>query len=197
MARTKSISDERILEAARETFLEHGMQATSAQIARRAAVSEGTLFRRFESKQTLFMACMGLAEPPFFGTLDELAGQGDLRENLIRLGEEMLDFFEELIPRITMITSCGMLHELSSDPDEIPPVRGLRKVTAFFEIEMCEGRVREANPEVVARLWIGGLHHYAFQHCLGLNEFMPLPRETYLHGVVDLLLGGLKTEEVP
>lgn len=143
------------------------------------------------------MACMGLAEPPFFVTLDELAGKGDLRENLIRLGGEMLDFFDELIPRITMIISCGMLHELSSDPDQIPPVRGLKKITAFFETEIRKGRVRVANPEIVARLWIGSLHHYAFQQCLGLNEFMPLPRETYLQGMVDLLLGGLAMEGAP
>lgn len=191
MARTQTISDDQILEAARETFLEHGIQATTAEIARRAGISEGTIFRRFENKQTLFLTCMGIQDPAFFSTIDEIAGQGDLNENLVRLGDEMLDFFDELIPKISMITSSGMMHELASDPQNIPPVRGLKKLTNFFAIEMKKGRIRKADPEIVARMWVSTLHHYAFQEFVGLHRFMPLPRQTYLRGIVDLMLGGL------
>ena len=84
MARTKTISDEQIIEAAREVFLEHGTAGTTAEIARRAGVSEGSIFRRFPTKDDLFTAAMMFpGEPPFVATLEALVGQGDLRENLV------------------------------------------------------------------------------------------------------------------
>ncbi|MGW6005806.1 TetR/AcrR family transcriptional regulator [Oerskovia enterophila] len=47
---------ERLLEAARLTFAEQGLDASMRQIARRAGVSEPTLRRRFGSKQELVAA---------------------------------------------------------------------------------------------------------------------------------------------
>jgi AcrR family transcriptional regulator len=46
----------RIIEAATEVFAEHGLEASTADIAARAGVGEGTLFRRFESKDDLIDA---------------------------------------------------------------------------------------------------------------------------------------------
>ena len=56
MARTRTISDEQILDAAQAVFLEQGPQATTSAIADRAGISEGTIFKRFPTKQALFFA---------------------------------------------------------------------------------------------------------------------------------------------
>ena len=86
VARPKSITNEQILGAAQDAFLESGLAATTADIARRAGISEGTIFKRFGSKDDLFLAAMGLEqEPPWVATLDELVGNGDLRCNLERI----------------------------------------------------------------------------------------------------------------
>jgi AcrR family transcriptional regulator len=47
---------ERIIAAAVEVFAEHGLEASTAEIAERAGVGEATLFRRFASKDDLIMA---------------------------------------------------------------------------------------------------------------------------------------------
>ena len=60
MPRTQTITDERLLQAARAEFLEHGINVTSAAIARRAGVSPGILFHRFGSKEALFAAAMNV-----------------------------------------------------------------------------------------------------------------------------------------
>ena len=54
MPRPRTITDEQIVEAARAAFLEQGFSATTAEIARRAGISEGTLFKRFATKEDLF-----------------------------------------------------------------------------------------------------------------------------------------------
>ena len=47
---------ERIVAAAIEVFAEHGLDASTAEIAQRAGVGEATLFRRFPSKDALIQA---------------------------------------------------------------------------------------------------------------------------------------------
>ncbi|MEO6418509.1 MAG: helix-turn-helix domain-containing protein, partial [Polyangiaceae bacterium] len=56
--RPPTISDDRLLEAAREVFLARGIRATTAEVAERAHVSEGTIFHRYKTKDALFSAAM-------------------------------------------------------------------------------------------------------------------------------------------
>jgi AcrR family transcriptional regulator len=46
----------RLLDAAVEVFAEHGLDASTAEIARRAGVGQGTVFRRFPTKDDLVAA---------------------------------------------------------------------------------------------------------------------------------------------
>jgi len=46
----------RLLDAAAEVFAEQGLEASTAEIARRAGVGHGTVFRRFPSKDALIAA---------------------------------------------------------------------------------------------------------------------------------------------
>jgi len=46
----------RLLDAAVEVFGEHGLEASTAEIARRAGVGQGTVFRRFPTKDDLVAA---------------------------------------------------------------------------------------------------------------------------------------------
>src|SRR4051794_1584575 len=84
--RPPAISSERLLEVAREVFLEHGIRATTLDVATRAGVAEGTIFHRFKSKEELFHAAMRF-DPhealAFVETLPGLAGKGPLRETLV------------------------------------------------------------------------------------------------------------------
>ena len=64
MARTRSISNEQILDAAREIFMEQGIEAKTSDIARHAGVSEGTIFARFKTKEALFVEAMAMPQMP-------------------------------------------------------------------------------------------------------------------------------------
>jgi AcrR family transcriptional regulator len=49
MGRKKTISDDELLDVARRAFVDEGFAASTREIARRAGVSEGVIFQRFQT----------------------------------------------------------------------------------------------------------------------------------------------------
>jgi len=197
MARPVSIKDETIVAAARAVFLERGIQATTADVAERAGVSEGSVFKRFKSKSDLFRAAMGdrLVEPAFLKTLGARVGQGEVRDNLFGLGMEIIAFFRELLPLMMMAWSNQAPNGLPSHltgPNP-PPVRALKDISGYFEAEMRAGRLRRQDPEVVGRAYIGSLNSFVFFGLLqSAHGELPVGDETYVRGLVSLLWGGIE-----
>jgi AcrR family transcriptional regulator len=199
MARPATIKDETIIEAAREVFLERGIRATTAEVAERAGVSEGTVFKRFRSKAELFTAAMQshIAEPAWFATLTERVGKGSVEQALFDVGMEMIAFFRTIMPLMMMSWSNpgpdGLPEPLRA-PNP-PPIRALRALAGFFEAEMRAGRLRRHDPEIVARAFLGGMSSYAFfEVLLKAHVQLPLPAETYVRGLVSTLWSGIEPE---
>ena len=195
MSRPVSIKDETIVEAARTVFLERGIRATTAEVAERAGVSEGSIFKRFKSKTELFRAAMGerLAQPAFLECLAGRVGKGDLRENLFTLGMEAIAFFRELMPLMMMAWSNPApngLPSLIAGPNP-PPVRALKLVLGYFEAEMRAGRLRRQDPEVMARVFMGAVNNYVFFELLhNAHGELPMGDETFVRGLVALVWEG-------
>jgi AcrR family transcriptional regulator len=85
----------RLLDAAAAVFAEHGLEASTAEIARRAGVGQGTVFRRFPTKDDLVAAIVVdrlheitdtaralLADPPAEGAV--LAFMSELAQTHVR-----------------------------------------------------------------------------------------------------------------
>jgi len=197
MARPVSIKDETIIAAAREVFLERGIRATTAEVALRAGVSEGSVFKRFKSKVELFRAAMSdrLTEPEWLRELAGKVGQGDVRENLIATGLKIVVFFRELMPLMMMSWSNpgpNGLPDVIGGPNP-PPVRALKMVIGYFEAEMRGGRIRVQDPEIVARAFMGSINTFVFFDLLhAVNGELPLAAETFVRGLVSLLWSGIE-----
>jgi AcrR family transcriptional regulator len=196
VARPIRISDERILEAARAVFLEHGIAATTAEVARRASVAEGSIFKRFPTKAELFKAAMQgeFNEPAWIKTL-LLAGQDeDPREVLMRVGMQAVEFFRRIMPLIMMQWSSGKTYGI---PEQLqgpnaPPLRALAALSAFIERESRAGRMRAPQPEIVARMLMGSIQSYVFFEILLRAEGkMPLPVDEYLRELINVLWTGV------
>jgi AcrR family transcriptional regulator len=159
MARPPRISNQQILDAARAVFLAHGLtRASTVDIARRAGVSEGSIFNRFATKDDLFRAAMDDAQPPAFA-LDRYVGQGDPRKNLIRITVASVHFLSHLLPKLMLRWSERELaaHARGCNrPREI-----LRALTAFFKAEGALGRVG-GDPPIIARMFMGSVWNYCF-----------------------------------
>ena len=70
----------RLLDAAATVFAEHGLDASVSEIARRAGVGQGTVFRRFPSKERLIAAII-------VDRLDELVAVGEAQLDAERPAE--------------------------------------------------------------------------------------------------------------
>lgn len=196
MARPVRISEEKILDAARAVFLELGFAGTTAEVARRAGVAEGSIFKRFATKLELFKAAMKpeLDEPDWVRTLLAAKDSDDPRDVLIQVGMQAVNFLRRLIPLIMMQWSSGSqfgIPEQLKGPSS-PPQRALKVMTAFFEREMSSGRLRKHDPEIAARMMFGSIQSYVFFEILGREQNkMPLPVEDYLRNLVDVLWSGV------
>jgi AcrR family transcriptional regulator len=193
MARTQSIDDETILTAAREVFLERGPSASTHEIARRAGVSEGTIFKRFGTKDELLIHSMRMIQSPVTDEVtDGLLATEDLGEALTSLAGVLLSFYRSIIPRMTLISSCHLRPEEFFAADlEPPPIRVIKSVMNYVHAEQNAGRIRICDPEIIARNLIGAMISFAFAEHNGFNRWLPMTDQTMIRGIVDTLLNGI------
>ncbi|HMJ12775.1 MAG TPA: TetR/AcrR family transcriptional regulator [Polyangiaceae bacterium] len=200
MARPATIRDETIIDAAREVFLARGIRATTAEVAERAGVSEGSIFKRFKSKLELFEAAMGSPDedPEFIRELSRRVGQGDMRENLYELGREIESHFRRAVPLVMMSWS-------NPGPDGTPvrlngpspaPVRVLKALIEYFDAEVRVGRLRPADPEVAARSFLGAIQNFVvFEVLFGPQPDLHLTSDAYVRALVQLAWSGLAPQD--
>ena len=194
MSRPISIRDEAILDAARALFLQRGMKATTAEVAERAQVSEGSVFNRFKTKAELFSAAMhyGLDSSPWITALDARVGKGDLRVQLFEIGMQALEFFRVVFPLSMMQWSSRQCERVFEGQSEPPPARALKRMAVFFRAEIRARRMKKCDPTIAARSFIGAIASYAhleMMHKLGASAGMPASK--YIRGHVDLMWSGL------
>ena len=85
-------NQEQVLQAARDLFVERGIDCPLEEIARRAGVGIGTLYRRFGDRDALVRAVLVDAlELSRASAEAALAGEGDGLDGLARYLREMLD----------------------------------------------------------------------------------------------------------
>ena len=191
------ISTERLLQVAREVFFELGIRATTAEVAARAGIAEGTIFHRFKSKEELFRAAMNFDPDAALGILEGLsarAGSGDLRQNLVEFAQRFVDFGRVAMPVMMMSWSnpdSQMCAERTSERTQRYE-RILGGLSSFFATEMRAGRLRAAEPEVLSRMLIGSLHHFCMTELFMGQAISRLTPHQFAEQVVDVLLGKLE-----
>jgi AcrR family transcriptional regulator len=120
---------DRILEAASDAFAEIGPEVTIDEIARRAGVGHGTVFRRFPTKDALRAAVLGVR-------LDELLAQA--KQLLER--PDAAAALHELV--WTVAESCRRDRAL---------FEGLEKCDGFAEVAAAKQELNEIVDELIRR----------------------------------------------
>jgi AcrR family transcriptional regulator len=202
MPRPVSIQDDVILRAAREIFLEKGWDATTSEIAAKAGVSHGIIFKRFKTKQSLFQSAMqeqsdwGQAIPQLLKTS---LGQKEVETTLVELGSIFVEKFLLLIPALMM--SWSNRPENLSEAEQAAAVgktraeralQSVKTIAAFLEAENRLGRIRNTDFYVVAQAFVGALWHHAFlQVMLGEGRSTPAKERRYVKRLVKAIWSGI------
>ena len=196
MARPTSIQHSTILEAARRVFLQHGFKATTAQVAREAGISEGSLFNHFRCKNDLFLRAMQVESlaMEWHACLLKSVGTGDIRRLLEFAGLQLIERLQIIVPRMMAMRASGIplqagVHRLREVP---PPVYHLRVLSRYFRAEIKQGRLVMRAPDAQAHAFIGALSHYVL--CAALYRYRPAPPAPFVHEVVDTLLRAAAVE---
>ena len=194
MARPATISTDHILGIARRVFMDGGYGASTALIASEAGISEGTIYKRFATKEALFHAAMGLPEVPDFEVWQRRVGTGAVEDVLFSVVQDLIDLYSKLLPRLMMLWSSPTLNpmELVKQQAEPPPVRIVRGLAGVFEAEKRLGRIEPPDVEVCARMLIGSVIHFVLIGMLGLVIGEPMSRDEYARKVVENLMRGLE-----
>ncbi len=196
MARPTTIDDGKLLDAAREVFLEKGIAATTAEVAARAGVAQGSIFKRFRTKHELFLAAMRAApgKQRWTELLERRTAEAGLREALVELGVTVLEFLKGLTPLIVMAWSnrgeVGIPKDIEAG--KAGPYRHIPELVAVFEREMRAGRLRKHDAWLVARLFVGAMQSYALFNLVFARPLgPPIAPDAYVRGVVDVLWAGI------
>ncbi len=166
MSRPITISDDTILEAARALFTEKGPRATTAEIAARAGVSEGIVFKRFGSKAALHKAAM--SSGMVAGWIQrETRAQAPLRtqDDFARFIRWQASVLRDVVPVVIMAwSSRSHADELPADLSgpQAAPLIAIRTVADMLQEEMDGGHLAPRNAEAVARILIGSVWYFVF-----------------------------------
>lgn len=198
--RPPTIESAHLLAVARDVFLEHGIRATTLEVAERAGVSEGVLFHRFKSKEGLFSAAMEFdrEEAPRRVMQAVEAIQGlEVREAIVQLGTTLLEVGRVALPIMMMSWS-------NPQPCTVPILDNkrskfrdvLKALGGYFERQMELGKLRRMDSEVLARTLLGALHHFTMTRILLENDDGAImPEGMFVRGLADLILNGAASGE--
>jgi TetR/AcrR family transcriptional repressor of mexJK operon len=188
----------RILDTAKELFLERGFDgATTEEIARVARVSKATLYKLFPDKDALLMAIVERGHGRVFTSLDRLPSAADHRRALIDFALEvlrsatspaMVQIHRLIISRVPHQPELGDAYRARS----IKPAHDALAAALLRLDEL--GRLRCPDPEPTAERFLGMVESRVMLRELleGRTPLGETELEREAAACVDLLLGSLQ-----
>lgn len=184
---------EQFLDVALELFAKKGVRgATVRDLARAAGVTEGALYVYFPSKRALVSALIEQRGPGkrLREAIDQQRGT-PIREALCNVGRAYLD--EVFQNRRFLMLAFREAPEDRELAEELGAFvrQALEAGVGLFRERIETGELRPHDPEVSFRMLQGSLQAHFLQQTI-LSPPLPVrDAETFLQGVVDLLLQGI------
>ena len=173
---------DRLIEVAHEVFKEQGMDAPLDEIARRAGVGPGTLYRHFPSRENLHDAVM----QAWVERVHEYADKALAREGGPR--EQLLAWFEEYVEMLTKHKGAAA-RITASIGDEASPIKSKCMVykeatDKVLDTLRDEGALRAGVDGIQVCRLVGGVAAMADQAQLDEEAVRPL-LEVVADGLLD------------
>lgn len=186
-----------IVRLATELFSKKGFKGTTTrEIAGRAGISEAVIFKHFARKEDLYRAIIDSrcsdteGGPRLIGMLKGKSG----REVFTTVALYLLDEHQKDPSFMRLLTYSALeRHSLS----ELFLTTRVMELMGFLEDKIKElvneGSMREVDPALAARAFIGMVDHYSIaQEMYRFNRYFKRPIEEVAEAFVDIFLEGTK-----
>jgi AcrR family transcriptional regulator len=192
--KTEISTRDKILKAAQKLFARNGYDGTTTkELAEKAGIAEGTLFRHFPNKKAILIevATQGWVEllTDLLTELSEMASYEAISQvmykRMLRLGDNY-----------DMMRVCFMEVQLHQDLRERIQSEVVEKMTdvaeAFFQTAMERGVYRKMNPRVIAQVFLGMFVVAGFSHeTIAQPGASPAEVKEMAEGLADIFLNGV------
>jgi AcrR family transcriptional regulator len=197
MVRPRKVSDERILEVARDCFLEQGPGVATSVIASRLGISQPALFKRFGTKNELLLSSLMPKGdgPPWLYLFESPPDDRPVREQLVEKAILVSGWFSQMIPCFSTLRASGIdLREVLGKFDVPPPVRGQRAIAGWLAQLVEQGRIRRCDVSATALVFMGAMHSRAFLHHVAGEQFGVGDDGDWAESLIGVLWTGLEPE---
>ncbi|MDG9715139.1 helix-turn-helix domain containing protein [Streptomyces sp. DH24] len=171
---------ERLLKAAVEAFSEHGERASLDDIAKRAGVGTGTLYRHFPSRRDLL-------EAAYLDRIEAIAARADVLAARLAPGEALVAWLGELGAGALRV--CGLKALLGSAVTDDGPACGDRLRVAADRL------VRAAQDEGTLRSDVEPIEVLRLAHAVATASEAADSGGGQIRRYLELLLGGLRPRD--
>ncbi|MCG8349521.1 MAG: TetR/AcrR family transcriptional regulator [Chloroflexales bacterium] len=187
-------NQERVLQAAHELFAERGAEVTMEEVARRAGVGVGTIYRRFPSKEHLFAAVSQAACTDAQHCLQQATEEcHDLPTKLRAI---VLVQYRQIKHQAALIdlrpdhSAAAAAHPAGGDPPGLYATLHSILEQGIADAQR-QGVIRPGNPRILAALCLELLSSNAFQN---LQRALGGETEDLAEHVAQFVLNGLGVE---
>jgi AcrR family transcriptional regulator len=189
---------DRILEAARRLFASQGFDGTTTrELAQKAGVAEGTLFRYFSNKKAILVevATEGWVEV-LTDLLTELSEMGSYKA----IAQVMRRRMWNMQKNADMMRVCFMEVQFHPDLRDRIQLEVVGKMTdvaeAFFQTAMDRGIYRQMDAKLVATVFLGMFAIAGFSHTTIMQpDASPTEMQQMAEGLADIFLNGVLAKE--
>lgn len=189
-----------ILKATERIIQSKGLaRVTTKEIAREAGCAEGTLYKHFADKESLFLAAIQENLPAFAGAIEEAhLGEGDIGTTLRSIALAALSFYEKLLPlSVSLFADTDLLaqHRAWMQDQRAGPQHLCERVAAYIEVEQQRGRINQHLKAIdIAVLLLGPCFQQVFfRYFLG-EAPVACADLHYVEGMVESLLAGISPQ---
>ena len=178
---------ERVLQAAHALFAERGSDVTMEEVARRAGVGVGTVYRRFPSKEHLFAAVsQAVCSDAHRCIADATEAERDPVRKLHML---VLVHYQRTLQQAPLMNMYAEARERRSHSEQQRLYQALHHMLQRVIVEgQQQGTVRPGSPVVLATLCLELLNPRTIQN---LQEVMGGKAEDVAEEIVQFMLHGL------
>ncbi|NEP89152.1 MAG: TetR/AcrR family transcriptional regulator [Okeania sp. SIO2C2] len=188
----------KILQAAQKLFAKSGYDGTTIRdLAKKAGVAEGTLFRHFTNKKAILIE---LATQGWVEILTDLLTELSEMSSYKAVAQVMRRRMLNINRNADMMKVCfleAQFHPELRDKIQSEVIEKMTDVAeAFFATAMERGVYRQMNPKLVARVFLGMFAIAGFsQQTLLEPDASPQVMQEMAEGLADIFLNGVLASE--